>query len=119
MSTKINISYQDKDYTLEYSRQSVRQLEAQGFVLDQVSDKPMTMIPLLVYGAFFKNHRGLDRKKIDEIYDNLINKMGEGEETGFIQALLEMYGETLTTLTADNNKGGKEGNAASWTVVKG
>ena len=118
MSTKINISYQEKDYTLEYSRQSVRQMEAQGFVLDQVSDKPMTMIPLLVYGAFFKNHRGLDLKKIDEIYDNLTNKMGEGEEQGFIQALLVMYGETLSTLTADN-EGGNKGNAASWTVVKG
>ena len=117
MSTKITVNYQDKDYTLEFSRQSVRQMEAQGFVASQVEDKPMTMIPLLVRGAFYKNHRGLSSEKIDEIYDNLSNKMGEGEETGFIVELIKMYAETLNTLMAD--KKGKEGNSASWTVKKG
>jgi len=117
MSTKINISYQDKEYTLEFSRQSVRQMEAQGFVAGQVEDKPMTMIPLLVRGAFYKNHRGLPAEKVDEIYDNLANKMGEGEEAGFVMALMKMYAETLNTLMED--KKGKAGNSASWTVVKG
>ena len=117
MSTKITVTYQDKDYTLEFSRQSVRQMEAQGFVASQVEDKPMTMIPLLVRGAFYKNHRGLSSEKVDEIYDNLANKMGEGEETGFIVELIKMYAETLNTLMAD--KKGKEGNSASWTVKKG
>jgi len=117
MSTKITVTYQDKDYTLEFSRQSVRQMEAQGFVASQVEDKPMTMIPLLVRGAFYKNHRGLPSEKIDEIYDNLSNKMGEGEEAGFIVELVKMYAETLNTLMED--KKGKGGNSASWTVKKG
>lgn len=117
MSTKISVSYQDKEYTLEYSRQSVRQMEAQGFVASQVEDKPMTMIPLLVRGAFYKNHRGLPAEKIDEIYDNLANKMGEGEETGFIVELIKMYSETLNTLMDD--KKAQSGNSASWTVKKG
>ena len=117
MSTKINISYQEKDYTLEFSRQSVKQMENQGFVASQVEDKPMTMIPLLVRGAFYKNHRGIPSEKVDEIYDNLANKMGEGEEAGFIVALMKMYAETLNTLMDD--KKAKSGNVASWTVVKG
>ena len=117
MSTKIAVTYNEKEYVLEFSRQSVRQMEAQGFVASQVEDKPMTMIPLLVRGAFYKNHRGLAADKIDEIYDNLTNKMGEGEEAGFVVALMKMYAETLNTLMED--KQGKSGNSASWTVVKG
>ena len=117
MSTKIEVTYNDKEYTLEFSRQSVRQMEAQGFVASQVEDKPMTMIPLLVRGAFYKNHRGLTAEKIDEIYDNLVNKMGEGEEGGFIVELIKMYAETLNTIMDD--KKDKSGNSASWTVKKG
>ena len=117
MSTKITITYQEKDYTLEFSRQSVRQMEAQGFVASEVENKPMTMIPLLVRGAFYKNHRSLPVEQIDEIYDNLANKMGEGEEAGFIVELVKMYAETLNTLMAD--KKGKAGNVASWTVKRG
>ena len=117
ISTKIEVTYNDKEYTLEFSRQSVRQMEAQGFVASQVEDKPMTMIPLLVRGAFYKNHRGLPAEKIDEIYDNLVNKMGEGEEGGFIVELIKMYAETLNTLMDDKKE--KSGNSASWTVKKG
>lgn len=115
MSTKINISYQKKDYTLEYSRESVRQMESTGFVLDQVGDKPMTMIPLLFYGAFFKNHRGIKRKLVDEIFEHIPNKFEE--ENGLMAALIEMYSETIQTLTDDKDI--EEGNVAIWEVKKG
>ena len=118
MSSRITVSYQNKDYVLEYSRQSVRQMEQTGFVLEQVSEKPMTMIPLLVYGAFLKNNKGIKRALVDEIYDNICDKVGDDEKEGFVQVLLEMYAETLNTLT-DNKADGDEGNAATWTVAKG
>lgn len=118
MATKITVTYKNTNYTLEYSRQSVRQMEQMGFVLDQLTDKPMTMIPLLVYGAFIKNYRAITRSLVDEIYDNLCDKIGSEEKAGFIQVLAEMYAETLTSLTG-NAKDGDEGNLASWTVVKG
>lgn len=118
MATSIKITYQQKEYVLEYSRQSVRQMEAQGFVLDQISDKPVTMIPLLVYGAFMKNCKGVKRSLVDEIYDHIKDKVGSDGENGFIQTLLEMYAETVNTLTDASGDGGDEGNAAIWTVVK-
>ena len=61
MSTKITVTYQNKDYVLEYSRTTAKQIEDSGFVLDQLGDKPATMIPLLVYGAFAKHNRGIKR----------------------------------------------------------
>lgn len=117
MSTKVTITYQNNEYVLEYSRNAVKQMEQQGFVLDQISDKPMTMVPLLVYGAFMKNNKGIKRNLVDEIYENLVDKIGSDGETGFIQTLLEMYAETVNTLT-DNNPA-DEGNQAVWKVTKG
>lgn len=116
MSTKITITYQSNEYVLEYSRNAVKQMEQQGFVLDQISDKPMTMVPLLVYGAFMKNNKGIKRNLVDEIYEHISDKIGDGEN-GFIQTLLEMYAETVNTLT-DNNAV-DEGNLAVWKVTKG
>ena len=106
--SKISLNYKDKDYTLEYNRQSVRLMESQGFVLDQISDKPVTMIPMLFSGAFAKNHRGIKRTLIDEIYDECSDK------TGLLNTLMEMYAETLSALTDEKEV---EGNAI-WVVVK-
>ena len=116
MSTIITVTYDNKTYDLEYSRNSVKAMEQQGFVLDQIGDKPMTMVPLLVYGAFMKNHKGIKRSLVDDIYEHISDKIGDGDN-GFIQALLEAYADTLNTLTENNSV--DEGNVATWKVTKG
>lgn len=105
--SKIVLEHEKKEYVLEYNRQSVRQIEGQGFVLDEIASKPMTMIPLLFQGAFIKNCKGTKRALIDEIYE------GIGDKTGFMQALMEMYAETLSTLTDDTTEGN-----VTWAIVK-
>lgn len=117
MSTKINVEFRNKTYTLEFSRATAAQIEEQGFVLEQISEKPVKMIPLLVYGAFLKHNRGIKRSLVDEIYENLVNKAGDEETQGFIAVLAEMYAETVQTLT--DSKPTDEGNRAVWTVTKG
>ena len=116
MSTTITLNYGKQTYTLEYSRNSVKQMEQQGFVLDQLSEKPMTMVPMLVYGAFTKNHKGIKRALVDEIYEHVADKF-EDSGNGFVQALVEMYAETVNVLT--ENAAVDEGNAATWKVNKG
>lgn len=106
--SKISMTYGKTEYTLEYNRQSVKTMESQGFVLEELTSKPMTMIPLLFSGAFIKNHRGMKRSLIDEIFDNI------GEKTALMEALMEMYAETLSSLTENT---ANEGNV-SWAVVK-
>ena len=106
--SKITLTYNDKEYDLEYSRQSVRTMEAQGFVLNDIETKPVTMIPMLYQGAFIKNHEGIKRNLMDEIYDELSDK------TGLIAALMELYVETLSTLTDDKEEAGN----ATWVMVK-
>lgn len=117
MATQITVTYKKKDYVLEYNRTTAAQIEDQGLVLDQISEKPAKMIPLLVYGAFLKHNRGIKRSLVDEIYDNLIDKAGDDATQGFIATLAEMYAETVQTLT--DSKSAEEGNRAVWTVTKG
>lgn len=105
--SKINLTYEKKEYVLEYNRQSVKTMESQGFVLEELTAKPMTMIPLLFNGAFIKNHRGIKRSLMDEIFEEI------GDKTALMEALMEMYAETLGTLT----EGSGEGNA-TWAMVK-
>ena len=105
--SKIALTYENKEYVLEYNRQSVRQMEGQGFVLDEITTKPVTMIPLLFMGAFIKNCKGVKRGVIDKIYEEIEDK------TGLIEVLMEMYVETISTLTEST----AEGNV-SWAIVK-
>ncbi len=116
MATKITVTYNKKDYELEYSRNSVKQMEQQGFVLDQLSDKPLTMVPMLVYGAFVKHNKGIKRSLVDEIYEHIADKIGDDGD-GFVQTLVEMYAETVSALTANNTQ--DEGNTAVWKVTRG
>jgi hypothetical protein len=105
--SKIVLNYDNKEYELEFNRQSVKMMESQGFVLDEITSKPMTMIPLLFSGAFIKNCKGTKRSVIDDIFEGISDK------TGLMQALMEMYAETLSTLTDDVGEGN-----VSWTLVK-
>lgn len=106
--SKITLTYKNKEYTLEFTRQSVKTMEQQGFVLDELSSKPMTMIPMLFSGAFIRNHKGIKRALIDEIYEEISDK------SGFMEALMELYAETLSTLMDDKEESGN----LSWALVK-
>ena len=117
MSTKITVTYKEKEYELEFSRMTAKAIEDHGFVLDDLSKRPATMIPLLVYGAFMKNNRGIKRALVDEIYANITSKVGEEGEESFVAVLAEMYAETVSTLMGEGNA--DEGNAATWKVTKG
>ena len=116
MSTTITVTYDNKDYLLEYTRNIAKQMEQQGFVFGQVSEKPATMVPLLVYGAFMKHNKGIKRALVDEIYEHIIDKIGDDGE-GFVQTLMEMYAEAVKTLT--DSESSDKGNAAVWTVTRG
>ena len=88
---RIKFDYNGSHYELGYSRESVKQIEAQGFSLEKLTAQPMTMIPLLFYGAFALNHRGIKRKLVDEIWEII-------KSESLVQALTEMYSETISDL---------------------
>ena len=93
MAKSITLPVNDTEYTLEFSRATVKQIEAQGFRLGELFDMPATMIPLLVRGAFMKHHPKMSQKVIeDDIFANI------GDKQGFLNALIGLYNETVNTL---------------------
>ena len=95
MSKQLNFVYNGTEYTLEFTRKSVEQMEREGFVADDIHTKPMTMLPTLFAGAFKAHHRWVKREVIDEIYSKMTNK---GELIG---KLAEMYNEPILALVDD------------------
>ncbi len=83
--SKIKFTYGGKQYILEYTRQSVEEMERRGFIAEEVITKPLTVLPTLFAGAFIANHRFTKRKVINEIFSQIDDK---GE---LVNTLAEMY----------------------------
>lgn len=96
MAKTIHFEYNGVAYTLEYTRESVVSMENQGFNLDEIDTKPMTVIPKLFAGAFVAHHRHVSKKLIDEIYRALPNKQE------LILRLAEMYREPIEAMIEED-----------------
>lgn len=109
MSKQLKFTYKGKDYTLEFTRRTVTEMERNGFVASDIDTKPMTVLPALFEGAFLANHRITLKNDIETIYSKMPNK----EE--LIGKLAEMYNEPIMALVAEPEN--SEGNVdwiASW-----
>ena len=105
MAKKLEFNYQGKDYTLEYTRESVKQMEREGFVANDIISKPMLTLPRLFAGAFKAHHKyDVKQKQIDEMFDLFKNK------DALIEKLAEMYHEPFEALMDDSDSG----NAIAW-----
>lgn len=89
---EIKFTYENKDYTLCYTRRTAEAIEQQGLNINKIQDKLLTSIPLLFYGAFMKNHKGIKRKLVDEIWEQMPNK------DDLVPILVEMYAEAYEDL---------------------
>ena len=92
MSKQLNFKYNGTEYTLEFTRRTVEQMEKEGFVAEDIKTKPMTMLPTLFAGAFKAHHKFVRAEVIDEIFSKMTNK------ADLIGRLAEMYNEPLMAL---------------------
>ena len=107
MGKQLNFEYKSKEYTLEYTRESVKQMEREGFVASDIVNKPMSTLPKLFAGAFKAHHRfDVKQKDIDEIFDVFGNKQA------LIEKLAEMYAEPMEALLDNDNI--DKGNVIAW-----
>jgi hypothetical protein len=109
MSKLLNFTYDEKDYTLEFTRRTVSEMERKGFVASDITEKPMTTLPALFAGAFLAHHRFAKDDVIDEIFSKMTNK------DELISKLAEMYNEPIMALVDEPEE--NEGNvnwAATW-----
>lgn len=108
MSKQLCFTYEDKEYTLEFTRRTVAEMERKGFIASDITDKPMTSLPALFAGAFLAHHRFVKQDVIDKIYSKLTKK------EDLIGKLAEMYNEPIMTLVEEPEE--DEGNV-SWTAT--
>ena len=101
MAKQLNFTYDGKDYTLEFTRRTVAEMEKKGFVASEITEKPMTTLPALFAGAFLAHHRFVKQDVIDDIYAKLTKK------EDLIGKLAEMYNEPILALVEEpeNAKG--------------
>ena len=92
MSKKIEFSYNGTDYTLEYNRKAVEFIERQGFVISELAEKPMLMLPMAFEGLFFKNHKNIKKSEVEEIFDKFKDK------EALISTIADMLEETYSSL---------------------
>lgn len=95
MAKQITFTYEDVNYTLEFTRATVRKMERDGFVTDDVSKFPMTMLPRFFAGAFQAHHRWTKPETIEEIFQHFENK------EDLFNKLIDMYNEPLNTLVEE------------------
>ena len=74
MSKQLIFSVEGKEYTLEFTRRTVQEMERKGFIASDITDKPMTTLPALFAGAFLANHRFVKPEVIENIYNKLTKK---------------------------------------------
>lgn len=109
MAKQLNFTYKDKEYTLEFTRRTVSEMEKKGFVAAEVETKPMSTLPALFEGAFLAHHRFEKKEVIDEIFKNMTHK------DELIGKLAEMYNEPIMALVEEPEE--SKGNVswvASW-----
>lgn len=106
MAKQLVFTYNDKQYTLEFTRKTIADMEKNGFVANEVEAKPMTTLPALFRGAFLAHHKYEKKDVIDEIFSKMTNK------EDLIGKLAEMYSEPILSLVEDPVE--SEGNV-NWT----
>jgi hypothetical protein len=104
---KIRINYEGKEYTLEFTKNTVRAMQANGFDISKIDTSPNVVIPDLFAGAFRKNHPFIKADVLADIYANL---KGKAE---LISTLAEMYSEPAIGLFEDPEESEKN---VSWTM---
>lgn len=106
---QINFDYNGKHYCLEYTPETIKQMEAAGFSMNDFYDKPATRIEQLWAGAFLANCRkNTSANVIKQLYDKMKDK------EALLEKLIDMYSNTLNYLMPDEDD--DEGNV-EWTVT--
>lgn len=108
MSKVLEFSYNDRDYTLEYTKETVKEMERAGFVASDILNKPISLLPSLFAGAFRAHHKNTSKNIIDEIFDAM------GDKEDLLAKLAEMYQDPLNAMLEEPDDSKKVMWKANW-----
>lgn len=87
----------NKDYTLEFNRDSIKFAEGRGFKLEDVDNFPMTKVPEFFWYAFRKNHPSVGLNQAEKLLD----RMG-GMNEALARRLGELWAVPFETLNPND-----------------
>lgn len=93
-----------REYTLEYSRRTVAKVEAAGFDANKMDAAPMTMLPLLFWGAFLMHHPYMKQEDANRILFDGLNGLSAEEA----EYLGKLYAEPFKSLLSTDDEGGEK-----------
>lgn len=84
---------ENKQYTLEFNRDSVVFTNRMGFKQSEFMDNMEEMLPILFFGAFRMHHKNISRAQTDKIMETL-----GGLSDAFVARLIELYAQPRQAL---------------------
>lgn len=99
---KCEIEISDKTYVIELNRNSIKWLEANGFVAEEFDIKPLTYIDLLWTSGFVKNYPNLTDSEVLSLQDKYESEGGDVQE--IINFLGEEYRNFILALADTKSK---------------
>lgn len=108
-ATKIEFEYKGKNYTLQYTADSLKKMEEQGVDFTALGKKILTAGETLFIGSFIANHPETPRSFAKEIYQEIKGEAEGGEALDDV--LFEMFNEAIAEITQ------RSGNLG-WKVTK-
>ena len=99
--TKIEFTYEGKEYTLEYTAETLKKLERSGFNFDNIGSHVLTATEDIFYGAFEANHKKTSFTVRKEIWEDISSEDEGGEELS--EVLFTMIREAMEALKPQGN----------------
>lgn len=95
---KLKLKINDKDYTLEMNRDSIKWLEAKGFSIEEFDKKPITYYDLIWTSLFLANHKDINPNLAIKLMDTY-QKSGKNPSK-VVKFAIEEY-QAFTNALAD------------------
>lgn len=105
---RIKFDYNGKSYTLEFTADSLKRMQANGFNFGDIASQVVTVGEDLFAGAFIANHQSVPHRKRVEIYHELSEESAEGDK--ITETLVAMVNEAFEEI--NQHKGN-----VKWEVV--
>ena len=101
MST-CTIEINEKEYTLCLTRDSVKEIEARGFNIQNFIEKPLTYMDVLWYGGFVANHPDVNLNLAVKLIEKYQEEGGDVNEV--INFLADEYSNFVNAPTDTKSK---------------
>lgn len=101
----ITFNFDGTDYTLEYTKRTIRQMENGGFNISEATSKVVSGMEALFAGSFLAHHPRINDSTINAIWKALPDKQE------FVSALVDLYNNPINEMFDEPEK-----NAIKWTL---